>query len=363
MRRLAVVACALLATSCASGARASLGPRELEVVSPVVAPIDDDQFAGAPRVALVRSATVAKAPIRIAFGGDVHGEPPIRQLLDRGENPLTGVQSAFADADIVMVNLETAVTTVGAPLDHEFIFDAPPALLPALKAGGVTVVNLGNNHSTDYGTAGLLDTIDRANAAGLTVVGAGRNSDDTYNAKVIDVRGVRIGFLGFDRNLPSDAALAGATSPGQADGRNAQFAASVVRKARESADAVVVMVHTGIERDDCPTASDVAFFNALIAAGASIVVGNHPHVLQGVVESNNHLVMYSNGNFVFYPTTEDQRKTGVLTVGVDRQGKVVGHDFAPAVIDAQGRPQLIGGVARDRAIADLAALTPGAGRC
>ena len=73
--------------------------------------------------------------------------------------------------------------------------------------------------------------------------------------------------------------------------------------------------------------------------------------------------MYSNGNFVFYPTTEDQRKTGVLTVGIDRKGKVVGHDFSPAVIDSQGRPQLIGGAARERALADLAALAPGAGHC
>src|SRR5438477_2134462 len=358
MRRLAVVACALLAAGCASGARATLGPQEIGAVAALADQPDD-----APRVAVVRSATVAKAPVRIAFGGDVHGEAPIRQLLDRGQNPLDGVQGAFADADIVMVNLETAVTTVGVALDHEFIFNAPTSLLPALKAGRVDIVNLANNHSTDYGTAGLLETIDRATAAGLTVVGAGRNSDDTYTAKVIDVRGVRIGFVGFDRNLPFDAPVATATGPGQADGRNAQFAASVVRRAREIADAVVVMVHTGVERASCPTASDVAFFDALLDAGAAIVVGNHPHVLQAVVARDSKLLMYSNGNFVFYPTSDDQRKTGILTVGIDRQGKVVGHDFAPAVIDSQGRPQLIGGSARERALSDLAALTPGAGQC
>ena len=363
MRRLAAVACALLAASCATGARATLGPPEVDSVAPIADVAHVLEQPAAPRVAVVRSATVAKAPIRIAFGGDVHGEPPIRQLLERGENPLDGVRSAFADADLVMVNLETAVTTVGEALEHEFIFNAPPGLLPALAAGGVDVVSLGNNHSTDYGTAGMLDTIDRARAAGLTVVGAGRNSEDTYTAKVIDVRGVRIGFLGFDRNLPFDAALAGPTSPGQADGRNAKFAADTVRKAREIADAVVVMVHMGIERDNCPTSSDKAFVDALLAAGAAIVVGNHPHVLQAVVARDGHLAMYSNGNFVFYPTTEDQRKTGVLTVGIDRKGKVVGHDFSPAVIDAQGRPQLIGGAARERALADLASLAPGQGRC
>ena len=363
MRRFAVAACALLAAGCASGARATLGPREVEAVAPVGNAARAAEPLAAQRVAVVRSATVAKAPIRIAFGGDVHGEPPIRQLLERGENPLDGVRSAFADADIVMVNLETAVTTVGVALDHEYIFNAPASLLTALAAGGVDVVSLGNNHSTDYGTAGMLDTIARAHAAGLMVVGAGRNSDEAYTAKVIDVRGVRIGFLGFDRNLPFDAALATATSPGQADGRNAQFAASVVRKALEIADAVVVMVHTGIERDNCPTSSDRAYFEALRAAGAAVVVGNHPHVLQGIVARDGQLMMYSNGNFVFYPTTEDQRKTGVLTVGIDREGKVVGHDFSPAFIDAQGRPQLIGGAARERALADLASLTPGAGRC
>jgi poly-gamma-glutamate capsule biosynthesis protein CapA/YwtB (metallophosphatase superfamily) len=358
MRRLAAVACALLATGCATGARATLGPREVVPDAPVA-----EVQRAVPRVAIVRSATVAKAPIRIAFGGDVHGEPPIRQLLQNGENPLDGVQSEFADADLVMVNLETAVTTVGEALDHEFIFNAPASLLTALKAGGVDVVNLGNNHSTDFGTAGMLDTIDRARAAGLTVVGAGRNNDDTYTAEVIDVRGVRIGFLGFDRNMPFDAAISSPTSAGQADGRNTQFAASVVRQAREIADAVVVMVHGGIEGDNCPTATDIAFFDALLAAGAAVVVGNHPHVLQAIVERNGKLAMYSNGNFVFYPTSAEQRRTGVLTVGIDREGKVIGHDFSPAVIDLRGRPQLIEGTARDRALADLASLTPGAGRC
>src|SRR5688500_15216226 len=226
MKRLAAVACAFLAAGCATGARATLGPPEVEAVAPATVP----QLA-APRVAIVRSATVAKAPVRIAFGGDVHGESPIRQLLERGESPLEGVRRALVDADVVMVNPETAVTTVGEALEHEFIFNAPPSLLTALRAEGVDVVNLGNNHSTDFGTAGLLDTIDRAVAAGLVVVGAGRSADDAYGAKVIDVRGVRIGFLGFDRNMPHDAAIAGPTSPGQADGRNTKIATDAVRKA------------------------------------------------------------------------------------------------------------------------------------
>jgi poly-gamma-glutamate synthesis protein (capsule biosynthesis protein) len=357
MRRLAAVACAFLAVGCASGARATLGPPETLPASKLVQP------PAAPRVAIVRSATVAKAPVRIAFGGDVHGEPPIRQLLERGESPLEGVREAFADADVVMVNLETAVTTVGAPLEHEFIFNASPRLLTALAVDGVDVVNLGNNHSTDYGTAGLLDTIDRAVASGLTVVGAGRNADEAYTAKVFDVRGVRIGFLGFDRNMPYDAAIAGPSAPGQADGRSARIATEAIRRAREIADAVVVMIHGGIERDVCPTPTDVAFFDQLLEAGAAVVVGNHPHVLQGIVARDGKLAMYSNGNFVFYPTTTDQRTTGILTVGIDREGVVVGHDFAPAYIDAQGRPQLVTGAARERALADLASLTPGGGRC
>src|SRR4029078_1392783 len=106
------------------------------------------------------------------------------------------------------------------------------------------------------------------------------------------------------------------------------------------------MLARGVERDNCTTSSDKAFFDALLAAGAAIVVGNHPHVLQAVGARDGHLAMYSNGHLVFYPTTDDQRKTGVLTVGIDRKGKVVGHDFSPAVIDAQGRPQLIGGPPR-----------------
>src|SRR5262249_21152834 len=110
----AVPLIAIIVAGCATGPRSSLGPLEL-----IGAPGSTAPAAAAtaiPRVGVARSATVEKAPVRIAFGGDVHGEPPIKQLLASGDDVLAGVRPAFADADAVMVNLETTVSDKGEPL-------------------------------------------------------------------------------------------------------------------------------------------------------------------------------------------------------------------------------------------------------
>lgn len=343
---------ALLGASCAAGPRPALGARE---------PLPPVTVAGT-AVFAVRTAEVAKAPVRIAFGGDIHGEEPLRSLIGNGVDLLEGVRPALAAADIVMVNLETAVTDRGEPVPREFSFNAPLGILENLKRGGVHVVNLANNHTGDYGTAGLVDTIERAHAAGLITVGAGRNAAEAYEPQVISVRGVTIGFMGLGRNIPRDAARVAPTRAGQADGNDADFAAERVRAARAKVDVLVVMAHMGVERSPCPTSNDRAFVQAVIDAGATIFVGNHPHVLQGIVADGSTLVMYSNGNFVFYPTTIEQRTTGVLVAGVDKNG-VVGHEFIPAYIGTDGRPNLVGELDATRILDDLATLTPGAGVC
>ena len=154
-------------------------------------------------------------------------------------------------------------------------------------------------------------------------------------------------LLGFGRNIPGDAAVAADGGPGQADGRDTAFAVSVVERAKRVADAVVVMTHTGVEKSVCPTANDRDFMHALLDAGASVVVGNHPHVLQAIVTRDDKLVMYSNGNFVFIPRPISNAAPGCCQSDCSRDGKVLGHDFTPAHIDSLGRPQILEGAERE----------------
>jgi poly-gamma-glutamate synthesis protein (capsule biosynthesis protein) len=283
--------------------------------------------------------------VRIAAAGDVHGERQIADQLRRGENPLAEVAPALSAADVAAVNLETPVGGAGTPQPKEFVFLAPPELLGALRDAGVDVVNLANNHALDHGAGTLLETIDRARGAGLAVVGAGGNAAEAFRPAYLDVRGQRVGFVGLSRVVPPGWA-ATATRAGVASSYDERASLVAVREAAAHADVVVVLIHWGIELDRCPGADAVRFAGALHAAGATIVAGHHPHVLQGVDARADGDTAYSLGNFVWYHDSPPSDTTGILDVTVE-PGAGVETTFRPARIGADGRPRLLEGAAAD----------------
>ena len=314
--------------------------------------------AGAPAAgpdALGRATTVALA-------GDVHGEPPIADALARGENPLAGMTGPLSVADHGLVNVETAVARGGVPAAKRYTFRASPRLWGALRRSGVDVVSLANNHALDYGRGALRETIRGARGAGLRVVGAGRDARAAYRPVVLGRRGERVAFLGITRVLPTTAWAATPQRSGLASAYDEGAAVRAVRAAARRTERVVVSVHWGRELSPCPNGVQRRLGRRLVAAGADVVAGHHPHVLQGVERRGRALVAHSLGNFVFYAGHEATRATGVLTVRLDDRG-VVGRRFAPARIDSGGRPRLLRGARRSRRLSELRALTPGGRRC
>ncbi|CAN5458387.1 hypothetical protein BH23ACT9_BH23ACT9_23660 [soil metagenome] len=277
-------------------------------------------------------------PITIAFAGDIHGEPPIDQLLRRGDNPLEGVADLLGDADLAVVNLETAVGTLGRPADKTYTFQADPALATALADAGVDVVTLANNHALDYGIEAADETRAVVEGEGMAVVGYGRDAEDAYAAHVVDIGGRTVAVVGLSRVLPVIDWAAEANRPGMASAYDTGAAVEAVRAASALADHVVVTIHWGQERWVCPNADQVSLARALSNAGADVIAGHHPHVLQGLVTFQDTLIAYSVGNFVFYARTPATRQSGVLTVTLGGGG-VEDHLWSPAVIDGQGRPQ------------------------
>lgn len=293
----------------------------------------------------------------MALTGDVHGEPPIAGVLDSGGNPLGGVAALLSAADVAVVNLETAVGVMGTPTDKQFTFQADPALVDALADAGVDVVSLANNHALDYGVAALDETTDLAEQSGLDVVGVGDDDTEAYAAQVVEVDGATVAIVGLTRVIPVAEWAAAPERPGMASAYDPDAAAAAVRAAADVADHVVVTIHWGDEGTACPVAEQLVLAHALADAGADVVAGHHPHVLQGIVTIGDTLVAYSLGNFVFYPTSDDSRTTGVLTVSLDDDG--VDHTFVPAFIDGQGSPQPLSGDAADPALDLVAARSPG----
>ena len=276
------------------------------------------------------------ARVRVGLAGDVHGERQIGDVLRAGDNPLGHVAPLLSGLDVAAVNLETPAGRPGTPQAKEFVFLAPPELLTALASSGVDVVSLANNHALDHGAGTLLDTIERARAAGLAVVGAGADAAEAYSPAYLEVRGRTVAFVGLSRVVPPGWA-ATASRPGVASAYDERAALGAVRAARARSDAVVVLVHWGIELDRCPGRDLVRFADALHAAGASVVAGHHPHVLQGVDARPSRVTAYSLGNFVWYHDRPPSDVTGVLEVALDDGG--VDATFHPARIGADGSPR------------------------
>ena len=301
------------------------------------------------------------ATVRIGIAGDVHGVGRVGALLAAGGNPLAGMETLLAEDDANMVNLETSVGSVGTPMNKQYTFQSPPSLLYALKAAGVTVVNLANNHSLDFGTAALMQTIDLAHGAGLLTVGAGANAGQAFAPALVHTPGGTVAFLGLSEVVPAGWA-ATANGPGVASLFDLGASLSAVRAARAEADFVVVMVHWGTEGDVCPTRSDESLAASLLQAGADVVAGGHPHVLQGISSIGAGLVDFSLGDFVWYADNFPGNLTALLSVELG-SGGTPGYQVRPARVDGSGSPQPLAGANASSALAYIASLAPGAGAC
>src|SRR6478609_3034416 len=136
-----------------------------------------------------------RRPVTIAFAGDIHFESFLAPRLDHPRTAIGPMASTLAAADLSIVNLETAVTTRGEPQPKEFTFRAPPTAFAALRAGGVDVTTMANNHGLDYGPVSVPDALAAARANRMPVIGIGEGAAQAYAPWVTTVHGQRIAFL------------------------------------------------------------------------------------------------------------------------------------------------------------------------
>ena len=242
-------------------------------------------------------------------------------------------------ADVAFGNLECAISTRGFPVPKQFTFRGAPASLRAMsRYAGFDVVNLANNHVGDYGTTAMLDTIRFTRRYGMAAVGAGGSLDSASEPRVIERLGLRIAFVGFSDILPASF-FAGPDRAGTQQATTENIRASVAR-ARRRADVVIATFHWGVERAAVEDARQRAFATEALAAGATAVIGAHPHVLQPIRKVGaRRLVAYSLGNFVFGAGSPGTTSTGILELKLSTRG-VEGSRFRRAVIEAT-RPRLL----------------------
>jgi poly-gamma-glutamate synthesis protein (capsule biosynthesis protein) len=287
--------------------------------------------------------------ITLAFAGDVHFTERTAALLADPTSAFGPIASVLKGADVAMVNLETAVTDGGTPEPKQYHFRAPSSAYDAVKAAGVDVVSIGNNHTLDYGQVGLADTLDNARKVGVPAVGAGRDAAEAYAPWVTTVRGTRIAYVAVSQVHELEWSWAARDDrAGIAMAVNTARSVAAVRAARQMADVVVVYVHWGQEGNSCPTAEMKKFAASMAEAGADAVLGTHAHLLLGDGWLGNTYVGYGLGNFVWWWDDAFSNDTGVLRLTV-RDKKVTGSEFVPASISrTTGQPLPVSGTEADR---------------
>ncbi|WP_159945077.1 MULTISPECIES: CapA family protein [unclassified Nocardiopsis] len=336
----------LLAVGCSAGDGSPVEPERSEEAA---APLDEGTGAPSPST----EPAAAGEPFTVAFGGDVMFDGILEPRLADPQTALGPIAEQLSAADLAMVNLETAVTEGGTPAPGKaFLFRTPDSALEALAAAGVDVASIANNHGMDYGTDGLLDTLDNGEASSVRLVGGGRDADEAYTPHVAEVNGQSVALFGAT-DVMDDHLIAewtpGEDKPGLAStkGEMRQRMVAAVSEAAAAHDNVVVFLHWGLEGAHCPLPHAPGLAEELIAAGATAVVGGHAHVLSPGGFMGDAYVHYGLGNFVFYNFNGPTAETGVLTLTFD-QGSVLEADWAPAQIQG-GIPVPYEGTAAEQA--------------
>lgn len=259
-----------------------------------------------------------------SFVGDIQMSGKVDELMRKNgfDFPFQYAKSLFQKDDLTIANLETPITLGGlAETDKQFVFKSSPDSAAAMHTAGIDVVTLANNHVLDQGVSGLRDTIKHLDSGNVQHVGAGNNEDEAYTIKYVESKGKRIAILGFSRVLPKTSWKAGPKNAGVAETYSPTKAVAQIQEAHQHADIVIVMVHWGIEKADTPNNIQKQLAHQFVDAGADLVIGSHPHVLQGMEQYKGKWIAYSLGNFIFTRSSNPKTwETAVLQVTYNSDG-------------------------------------------
>jgi len=268
----------------------------------------------------------------------------------------------LAASDITAGNLESTLSTAGAPRQGGNSFAADPRVLAGLRRAGFDVLSLANNHTGDFGLRALIDTVDRVAAARIAPVGAGRNLNRARQPAVVERNGIKFGFLAF--NAIGETPAAGRDSPGavrirmpprtgplnETDLRAMQAA---VRRLNAKADVVVVLPHWGDQYTNRPVPEQPRVARALIDAGADLIVGGHPHWVQGIELYRDRLIAHSLGNYVFDMDFSRPTREGVILELTFWGSDLKAAELVPVVIGSDLAPRVVTGAAADRILSRI----------
>ena len=302
-------------------------------------------------------------PVTITVAGDVMMARDVAEAMgDDFFAPLRPVAPYLKAADLTIGNLESSLSQDGSPTQGTDSFGADPRVVASLERAGFDVLSLANNHVGDYGSVALDQTINRLDASTIQRVGAGHNARDAWRPAVISVADTRVGVLAF--NAIGESPAATSSSPGTIQIRmpprtgplnTADLDAMVdsVGSLADRVDVVLVIPHWGDQYTSIPIPVQRRVAHSLTHAGASVVLGGHPHWVQGLELSRDSLIAYSLGNFIFDMDFSKPTMQGFALDLTFWDGQLMSATPVPIRIDSQFRAHVVTGQLRDQILDDI----------
>ncbi len=254
----------------------------------------------------------------VAVGDIMLGGTAEEIMLKNGyDYPFKHTRHLLSNADIIIGNLEGPLTNreTAEINDKQYLFRSPPqAVSPALHRAGFNAMNLANNHILDYGINGMSDTIESLDQFGITSIGVGQNLGEARAGRIIRTAQGDVALLGYSLTFP-ESFWATDSQPGTAFGHRKQIVEDIQRLSQQ-ADYVVVSFHWGREKTEILRPYQPRLARAAVDAGADVVLGHHPHILQAVEKYKQGLIIYSLGNYVFGSYSQDARNSVVARISL-----------------------------------------------
>lgn len=260
----------------------------------------------------------------IYFVGDImltRGvESSVKKNFDDNYNKLFDNLRELKNADILFGNLEGPISDKGNNVGSKYSFRMSLEVPEALSNAGFDIVSFANNHVGDWNIEAFKDTLNRLSNTQILKTGAGINKDEATSPTIIEKNGIKFGFLAFS-DVGPNWIEAKTNTPGILLANDPNLT-NIIMKAKEKCDVLITSFHWGEEYKTIHNKRQEELAHKAIDAGANIVIGHHPHVIEDIEYYKNYPIIYSLGNFIFDQSFSRETMRGMLLEATWKENKL-----------------------------------------
>lgn len=281
--------------------------------------------------------------VTLMFVGDMMFDRGVKFMVEKNAGGswrflFQNIADTLKQADILFGNLEGPISERGRRIGSKYSFRFKPEIAEILKDYGFDVVSVTNNHAGDWGLEAFVDTLSYLEKNNILAAGGGEDDKEAYSPRSLKIKNMLFSFLAFSdlgpRQLEATSSQAGIA---WADEEKIK---SAVKSAKNKGAFVVVSFHFGEEYQPDPSQRQRLLAELAVEAGADLIVGHHPHVLQPLAAYKDGLIIYSLGNFIFDQYFSEETMSSAIFKVVVQDGRIVDHELIPIELSESYQPQL-----------------------